>query len=74
VGPCPPYPKLGLFGDHCFSTSFSSYGFFVAMFKFFDGVQAKNVFGFFLDAFKSAFIHSAHLSTSVPLGMIFEHL
>ncbi len=44
------------------------------MFKFFDGVQAKNAFGFFLDAFKSAFIHSAHLSTSVPLGMIFEHL
>ncbi len=73
-GHSPPLPQANLFRDHCFFTCFSFYGFFVAMFKFFDRVQAKNIFGFFLNAFKSTFIHSTHVSTTVPLGMIFKHL
>ncbi len=73
-GPSPPLAKLDLFKDHCFSIGFSFYGFFIAMFKFFDRVQAKNIFRFFKNAFKSAFIHSADLSTIVPLGEIFKHL
>jgi hypothetical protein len=40
-------PSFSLFKDHCFFMGFSSSRFILAMFKFFDGILARNRFGFF---------------------------
>jgi hypothetical protein len=45
----------------------------LAMFNFFDGIPTRHRFGFYLEMFKSAFIHSVHLSIRGPLGMAFKH-
>jgi hypothetical protein len=44
------------------------------MFRFFDEILTKSKLGFSLDMFRSTFIHLAHLSTTRPSSMVFEHL
>ncbi len=72
--PCPLGTNFNIFKDrHCYA-SFSSSGFILAMFRFFDGVPTRNRFGFLKKMFSSTFIHSIHLSIGRPSGMVFEHL
>jgi hypothetical protein len=44
------------------------------MFRFFDGILAINIYGFFLNMFKSTFNHLVHLLAGGPLSMLSKHL
>jgi hypothetical protein len=46
-GPCPSRANFSLLNNHYCFTSSSSSRFVLALFKFFDGVQARGKFGFF---------------------------
>jgi len=73
-GICPFSTNFDLFKNHYCFVSFSSSRFVLAMFRFFDGIQAKGKLGFFLDMFMLKFIHSTHLSTIWLLDMVFKHV
>ncbi len=71
-GPCPPCTSFNFFRNHFCFTSFSSFRFILAMFKFFDGILTKSRQSFLFSMFKPTFIHSIHLLVRGLSCMVFE--